>query len=172
MITLRPCIHRTTPLYLRLPSFSICLGRVQLTPVFCFIALGCLAVLRLGLDVSFAHIAFRLTLLYAKVVLFARTSERKCRQTQVSSALWSAICQKDFYTVAVVTTKHINERYPLRMKQSTHHCIQVRLGVLAARCASCFAWHYSSAHLCNPPEALSWKEIGLPPRWICFTRHL
>ena len=61
MITLRPCIHRTTPLYLRLPSFSICLGRVQLTPVFCFIALGCLAVLRLGLDVSFAHIAFRLT---------------------------------------------------------------------------------------------------------------
>ena len=45
--------------------------------------------------------------------------------------------------------------------------IQVRLCVLAARCASCFAWHNTSAHLCNPPEALSWKEIGLPPRHIC-----
>ena len=26
--------------------------------------------------------------------------------------------------------------------------------------------------LCNPPEASSWKEIGLPPRLICITRHL
>ena len=26
----------------------------------------------------------------------------------------------------------------------------------------------TSARLCNPPEALSWKEIGLPPRRVCF----
>ena len=25
----------------------------------------------------------------------------------------------------------------------------------------------SSARLCDPPEALSWKEIGLPPRRNC-----
>lgn len=27
---------------------------------------------------------------------------------------------------------------------------------------------YTYARLCNPPEALSWKEIGLPPRLICY----
>ena len=26
----------------------------------------------------------------------------------------------------------------------------------------------SSARLCDPPEALSWKEIGLPPRLNCY----
>ena len=39
--------------------------------------------------------------------------------------------------------------------------ILVRLGVLAARRASCSAWRNTPAHLCHPPAALSWKKIGL-----------
>ena len=38
-------------------------------------------------------------------------------------------------------------------------------GVLAAAWSN--ALHSSTDHACDPPEALSWKEIGLPPRRNC-----
>ena len=38
-------------------------------------------------------------------------------------------------------------------------------GVLAAVWSN--ALHSSTDHACDPPEALSWKEIGLPPRRNC-----
>ena len=38
---------------------------------------------------------------------------------------------------------------------------QVRRGVLAARHASCFAWHNTSAHLCNPPAPLLSFKINI-----------
>ena len=38
-------------------------------------------------------------------------------------------------------------------------------GVLAAAWSN--AKHSSTDHACDPPEALSWKEIGLPPRRNC-----
>ena len=49
--------------------------------------------------------------------------------------------------------------------------IQERLCVLAAECASALQTS-STAHSCNPPEALSQSEIVLSLRRICFTHHL
>ena len=49
--------------------------------------------------------------------------------------------------------------------------IQERLCVLAAECASALQTA-STAHSCNPPEALSQSEIVLSLRRICLTHHL
>ena len=51
------------------------------------------------------------------------------------------------------------------------HTIQERLCVLAAECASALQTS-STAHSCNPPEALSQSEIVLSLRRICLTHHL
>ena len=44
-------------------------------------------------------------------------------------------------------------------------------GVLAAAWSNAptgqIPQHSSTDHACDPPEALSWKEIGLPPRRNC-----
>ena len=50
--------------------------------------------------------------------------------------------------------------------------IQECLGILAARCASCNAWHTSSAHLCNP--AGGYIRWGIDSHhWYWFVaRHL
>ena len=53
-----------------------------------------------------------------------------------------------------------------------HTYIQECLGILAARCASCNAWHTSSAHLCNP--AGGYIRWGIDSHhWYWFVaRHL
>ena len=54
---------------------------------------------------------------------------------------------------------------------STVGLIQERRSVLAAECESALLT-FSSAHSCNPPEALSQSEIVLSLRRICLTHHL
>ena len=50
--------------------------------------------------------------------------------------------------ISIETLKEFDKNDPANRDL---YSVQVRLGVLAARCASCFAWHNTSAHLCNPP---------------------